>query len=261
MSEYTYKDYDSPEYNYRRPPAIDRGNITCDALGQKASFDSIFTCWIFQFPFLLENIQFGYICYIFVVPIILISLLGKIQEQYRWFILNQAIWDVLISYDFICEKPSHAAYFRGSYSDETIGQGIAQCFYGDGYINGQDLSYKFPKDAARYLSYTPIFLLTGSRFICLYFHGFYNRHSGTLKLIIIIVIVNLLTLATITMKEILWLIFDIPGSNRRMNDEILACTTDNCNRTIWPPVSYKKTPKFAKFALFGFAPSGFHLCL
>uniref|UniRef100_A0A914QU33 Gustatory receptor n=1 Tax=Panagrolaimus davidi TaxID=227884 RepID=A0A914QU33_9BILA len=94
--------------------AIEKGEIQCNAPGQNASYDSIVSCILFQLPFKLESIGFGYICLALLIPIILISIFGKIKEQYRWFILNQAIWDLLITYDFICEKPTYY-YFRTQY--------------------------------------------------------------------------------------------------------------------------------------------------
>ena len=83
---------------------IMEGNISCHARGQQAFVDSYLTCFLYQLPFVLETIGFSYICMPLIFAIIAISIFGKIQENYRWFILNQAIWDFLVIYDFLCEK-------------------------------------------------------------------------------------------------------------------------------------------------------------
>uniref|UniRef100_A0A914QCT3 Uncharacterized protein n=1 Tax=Panagrolaimus davidi TaxID=227884 RepID=A0A914QCT3_9BILA len=109
--------------------SIEKGEIQCNTPGQNASYDSILSCILFQLPFKLELIGFGYICLALLIPIILISIFGKIKEQYRWFILNQAIWDLLITYDFICEKPTYY-YFRTQYGMDTFFYEPPNCFYG-----------------------------------------------------------------------------------------------------------------------------------
>ena len=87
------------------------GNISCSAPGQKAFLDSYLSCVLFQLPFALETIGFGYLCFPLILTIILISIFGKIKENYRWFILNQACWDFFVIYNFLCSKPSFKAWF------------------------------------------------------------------------------------------------------------------------------------------------------
>uniref|UniRef100_A0A914Q6N5 Uncharacterized protein n=1 Tax=Panagrolaimus davidi TaxID=227884 RepID=A0A914Q6N5_9BILA len=114
---------------------IEKGEIQCNTPGQNASYDSILSCILFQLPFKLELIGFGYICLALLIPIILISIFGKIKEQYRWFILNQAIWDLLITYDFICEKPTYW-YFETQYGIDTFFYEPTNCVYNDGNYRG-----------------------------------------------------------------------------------------------------------------------------
>ena len=90
---------------------IDEGNISCSAPGQTASVDSWLSCVLFQLPFFLESIGFGFICFPLTLMIIAISIFGSIKENYRWFILNQACWDFLILYNFLCDKPSFSSWF------------------------------------------------------------------------------------------------------------------------------------------------------
>ena len=61
-----------------------------------------FRCFLANLAATLYQINFGLICTGFLGLIILISVFGRIKENYRWFILNQAFWDLLVSYDFIC---------------------------------------------------------------------------------------------------------------------------------------------------------------
>ena len=98
---------------------IAEGNVSCHARGQTAFVDSYLSCLLFQLPFALETIGFGYLCFPLILTIILISIFGKIKENYRWFILNQACWDFFVIYNFICEKPSLSAWFQ-RYFDKDL---------------------------------------------------------------------------------------------------------------------------------------------
>uniref|UniRef100_A0A914PGI5 Uncharacterized protein n=1 Tax=Panagrolaimus davidi TaxID=227884 RepID=A0A914PGI5_9BILA len=96
--------------------------VECLVNGIPAYYDDSITCFFTQLPFALENIGFGYICMGLVLPIIIISLFGGIKENYRWFILYQAIWDFLVVYNFICNKPTLESLFW-HYSAEEWNQG------------------------------------------------------------------------------------------------------------------------------------------
>uniref|UniRef100_A0AC34F5T4 Uncharacterized protein n=1 Tax=Panagrolaimus sp. ES5 TaxID=591445 RepID=A0AC34F5T4_9BILA len=208
---------------------IEEGPIQCDAPGQNASYDSYLSCIIFQIPFKLELIGFGYICLGLLIPVILISIFGKIQEKYRWFILNQAIWDLLIVYDFICEKPTYYGYFERQIGPETMFYEPAYCIYGNAN-EAKTFFFWAAKDAIKHVSYLPLFLLTFSRFICLYYNPFYQRHSGTLKLATIIVAFNIVFLLLITSKPIYDIFVDAGKINMEMDDAFRKCYLKNCPR-------------------------------
>ena len=63
-----------------------------------------FRCQYNKFLVTVSDFYLGYICLAVLGIIILISIFGGIKEHYRWFILNQAFWDLWISYSFICEN-------------------------------------------------------------------------------------------------------------------------------------------------------------
>uniref|UniRef100_A0A914Q9Y5 G-protein coupled receptors family 1 profile domain-containing protein n=1 Tax=Panagrolaimus davidi TaxID=227884 RepID=A0A914Q9Y5_9BILA len=159
------------------------GSIECSAPGKEAYFDSYFSCFLFQLPYFLENIQFGYLCGIFIIPIMLISIFGKIKESYRWFLLNQAIWDVFTCYSFICEKPTILAWSSSIYST---------CFYKGRPSNpALDALFMIIKGAFRNSPYIPLFLLAFSRCIALYCPKFYQRHNQTWKILTFIIIFDI----------------------------------------------------------------------
>uniref|UniRef100_A0AC35FE21 Uncharacterized protein n=1 Tax=Panagrolaimus sp. PS1159 TaxID=55785 RepID=A0AC35FE21_9BILA len=207
--------------------AIEKGEIQCDAPGQNASYDSIVLCILFQLPFKLELIGFGYICLALLIPIILISIFGKIKEQYRWFILNQAIWDLLITYDFICEKPTYW-YFKTQYGMDTFFYGPSNCVFGNKDDRG--FLYFATKNVINHISYLPLFLLTLSRFICLFYNPFYQRHSSTIKILCFIVTLNLVFLILINAKPIYDIFVDFGKINLESWERHQKCSTSNC---IW----------------------------
>ena len=58
------------------------------------NFDE-FRCGLGNFGMFLYGSGFGYICLGLIVIVILISIFGGIKDNYRWFILNQVIWDLI----------------------------------------------------------------------------------------------------------------------------------------------------------------------
>ena len=127
-------------------------------------------CFFANFAAVLYEIKFGYICCGLLALIILISLFGSIQETYRWFILNQAIWDLLITYYYICDNSVQLVIYN--YWD-------FRCIYNsDGYF----WIYSFLLNCVRTNSYSALLLFSFTRFLCLYFLNFYDKLTNGRKI-------------------------------------------------------------------------------
>lgn len=220
---------------------ISEGNAACNALGKKALVDSQISCWLFQLPFFLENWEFGYFCLFLTFSITLISIFGNIKQSYKWFMLNQSIWDFFIVYNFICEKPSWSTWFKWPYqwyltyypdnvsSFDSIHQGPSTCFYSiplddesqNNYFN--HIYSMFFYFSARNASYSPLFLLTFSRFIGLYFHRFYEKFFTPIKITLIIFGFNSFCIIMVNLDE--WYkIF----SKLIIRNDYFKCIKDSC---------------------------------
>ena len=133
---------------------IIEGDIECSTPLIQAKLYDHASCFFFQLPEQLVNYKFGYISLAFVSLVLLISIFGKIQYHYRWFVLHMALIDLLLCYDFICHKP-----ILGNKQK-------SQCYFG----LDTHLSYN-----SRLLEKLPgcgLLILTGSRFWNVYFSDF-----------------------------------------------------------------------------------------
>ena len=63
-----------------------------------------YRCHLRIIDFFFRNIYFHYICAVLLVLVLIISIFGKIKANYRWFILNQVLWDLFLSYDYLCHN-------------------------------------------------------------------------------------------------------------------------------------------------------------
>ena len=124
-----------------------------------------FRCFLANLAATLYQINFGLICAGFLGLIIVISIFGRIKENYRWFILNQALWDLLISYYFICDN--RVAYDIFGIEDPW------SCVFYDGEVHYE--LFFFISNTINSNVYSALFLLSFTRFLCLYFMNFYDK--------------------------------------------------------------------------------------
>lgn len=155
---------------------INEGPIECHAPDRKAYLADWASCFFFQLPYKLEDYHFGNFTTVFVILVILISVFGRIQRNYRWFILNQAIFDLCITYDYTCNKFGYTESYN--------------CYFGfDEYlqIEAESSSGIYGKPGIEIMKYLPVFgvfLLTGSRFITIYFPRYFKKSDKIWKLIL-----------------------------------------------------------------------------
>lgn len=79
-------------------------NRSCKVYNDTFLTNDEFECDILQLAGSLYIYDFGYICMIPLSLIIIISIFGKLNGNYQWFILNQAFWDFLSSSDYSCNN-------------------------------------------------------------------------------------------------------------------------------------------------------------
>ena len=80
--------------------------LTCQVYNTTIKNIDDLGCRILTFAANLYYYDFGYICMGPLALIFIISVFGRIKENYRWFILNQVFWDLLSTYDYTCENYS-----------------------------------------------------------------------------------------------------------------------------------------------------------
>lgn len=152
---------------------IYEGSLECHAPDRMAFLADWISCALFQLPYKLEYYKFGYITATLVILVIVISIFGKIQHHYRWFILNQAIFDLFVTYDYLCTK--------FAYSKEQ------NCYFGfDKYLSVEDFEANSTSEAQimKNLPIFGIFILTGSRFLTLFFPNFFKKWNKTWKILL-----------------------------------------------------------------------------
>ena len=138
----------------------------------------------------LSNIYFGQICIFLLALIVIISIFGKFKENYRWFILNQAIWDILVSVFFI---------YNNYLKNIVIYYQIDGSFvYIESYAIIYDLLTFAPPELFYMVQvmmqnepYSALFLLCFTRFSCLYFPNFYEKLTQKRRLFYLIIVFNL----------------------------------------------------------------------
>ena len=94
------------------------GNFVCLVFFEEIKNIDGFQCFLEQAAAFLFYIYLDYICMALLLLVALISIFCGIKENYRWFILNQAIWDIFVIYNAICNFPY----------DEITGN-FPMCFY------------------------------------------------------------------------------------------------------------------------------------
>lgn len=134
-----------------------------------ASSENSFSCAGNQFNSFIYKLPFlGYINFISQILIILISIFGKIQEDYKWFALNQTILNVLIG-----AKLQICTYILINDQCETFYYDDGKNFTAWRFIKNT-LIYAFQNiDMGLYLN---LFLFTATRFIATRFPLFYKFH-------------------------------------------------------------------------------------
>ena len=147
-----------------------------------------FRCSLMNFAIGLTNIQFGHICIGLLILIILISLFGRIKENYRWFILNQAFWDLLISYYYICGNEL-LFFIAEEYLDEPTCGTYAFVESDLIYLHWIFVAY------IRTSPYSALFLLSTSRFLCLFFMNFYEKLTRKRRIFCLIIVFNLVSIS------------------------------------------------------------------
>ena len=148
-----------------------------------------FRCFLANFGITLFNIDFGYICIGVLILIIAISLFGGIKEHYRWFILNQAVWDLMLSYDFICHNLA---------AEYVLSVPSACVYYWEGdYFIGSFFYHLVPSN-----TYGALLLLSFTRFLCLFFMNFYDKLTRNRRLLYLIVFFNVFMI--LTTSNALW---------------------------------------------------------
>ena len=155
-----------------------RLNFTCIIGGFKHRNLNSTQCFLANFSLLFHDISFGFICIGILTPIILISIFGGIKEHYCWFILNQALWDLLITVVYARDHEIWN-YFVRRWIEETA-YDISQYYL---------LAFGIILDTS---PYTSLLLLSFTRFLCLYFPKFYQKLTSKLRIFWLIVAYNLL---------------------------------------------------------------------
>ena len=144
------------------PARLIQGYLECHAPNQEAYLADHFSCFLFQMPYFLKKIEFGYITLALVLLVILISLFGRIRLHYRWFILNLSIIDLIICLDFMFRNPNS--------SDGYFGFAVLEQ-----YLQASDILCKIPSIG--------LFILTGSRFLNVYLPHVYKKLTQTWKVV------------------------------------------------------------------------------
>ena len=169
---------------------VKKNKFVCDFIGiygvpESRNTDS-FRCFLAHFSYTLYEINFGYMCIGLLTIIILISIFGKIKENYRWFILNQAFWDLFYTYAYICDN---SAYLITTDSTDV------QCVfnfeqYGFYFYPSVEFFYQLRYTAP----YPALALLSFTRFLCLYFMHFYKKLTQKRRIAYLILGFNLVIL-------------------------------------------------------------------
>ena len=133
-------------------------------------------CYFANFILWLYDIHFNYICVGLLLIIVLISLFGGIKEHYRWFILNQALWDLAITYAYITDTLVLNYFYQRTDLSYTSSELI--------YIQS------FVKNIINTNPYTSLLLLSFTRFLCLYFMDFYEKLTRKQRIFYFIIIYN-----------------------------------------------------------------------
>ena len=142
-----------------------------------------FRCFLTYFSVTLNQINFGYICGAPLIVIMLISIFGPLKEHYRWFILNQALWDLATSYSYICDNWIAFIFF-----------GILEssCFYSFKTTYLQD----FFAISIETNSYSALALFSFTRFLVLFFPQIYNNLTQNRRIFYTIFVFNFIIIFT-----------------------------------------------------------------
>ena len=157
--------------------------------GSSVSLDR-FRCFMVSLSMALAAINLGYICIVLLGLIMLISVFGGIKENYRWFILNQAFWDLTISYSFICNNWVHTYLF---------GRSNSNCFYdfaSSSTMSAVSSIRLWLNYCINYNSYSALLLFSFTRFLGLYFPQFYKKLTKHRRVFYTILIYNFISLFT-----------------------------------------------------------------
>lgn len=130
-------------------------------MGDETNLQKDNRCILFDLLVYLENIKLKYISLFLIFLIILISIFGRIKFQYRWFILNLAIIDLFQIYNSICTNISTNCYFT-KFLTTTI-----------------TADHLFLK-----LACIGLFILTGSRFLGIFYSQKYKKLQKSWKTIL-----------------------------------------------------------------------------
>ena len=159
--------------------------FVCYAYQQNITNIDGFRCNLEVWAATLYDYNLGYICMGLLGLIIVISIFGGIQGNYRWFILNQAMWDLLVSHMYTCSNYTYD-YVRPR----------PPCFYefkNYSFLRGFDLTtLKLSIIVSiNYNPYSALLLLTASRFVALNFPQLYAKLTKKRRIAWTIAIFNL----------------------------------------------------------------------
>ena len=142
-------------------------------------------CTFANFAVTLDKIYFGYLCMFLLIIISVISIFGKIKANYRFFILNQTIWDIVLTFNYID--------FNSVKSLASDDSGLYQGFLFRYFENLLPLP-SIISELLETQPYSALLLLCFTRFLCLYFMNFYEKLTRKHRIIYLIIIYNLITI-------------------------------------------------------------------
>ena len=183
----------------------------------------------------LNDIYFGQICIFLLIIIMVISIFGRIKENYRWFILNQAIWDLLTTFFFILNNnlKNFVTNFQldGSYKVTKSSHLHVLDFFID-VLKIPEL-FEVIQEMVEKEPYSALLLLCISRFLCLYFPIVYKGLTRERRILNTIIIFNLIVLSfhlKILFNYLNWerrLAIQMPCfDNAVTDDEVVRCFTE-----------------------------------
>ena len=140
-------------------------------------------CAFINFVLWLSVNHFGYLCVALITLIAVISIFGGIKENYRWFILNQVFWDLLLCFEYIDDNAIQRQFIRSSFRY----RGVSQWFPND----FQPLVNAILETQ----TYSALFLLCATRVFCLFFMNFYEKLTRNRRILYFIFGFNFVTVA------------------------------------------------------------------